>query len=137
MDQEPNQISSNTIEADIQKGLRDIRELGVQKPLGYLPIDSLRTYFRSSVEAELERAKGRGYGTIVLGPKEADIGFKGALYVYDKQALSALLAESAPVLQQFGWPTNVEGFIRRIANEHVKGGKIRKIIDRAFGQKEK
>ncbi|MBI2640202.1 MAG: hypothetical protein HYW90_04945 [Candidatus Sungbacteria bacterium] len=130
----PDEKQQDTVEQDRQRGLEQIRNLGSHKPMGYLPIDSLSLYFHSSVEQEIERARQKGFRYLILSSKECDIGYEGALFIYDASSLEQLLEKNKEILVKSRWPTDPEAFVRKVASEFAgEGTKLRKVIDQAFG----
>ena len=121
------------IEKDIQDGLANIRSLGSQKPMGYLPIDTLKSYYRSSLEKEIELAKQNGYRYLIA--EHAPIGFEGALYVYDKKRLQEVLDLNKETLLKYDWPTEAEEFVGEVSRGWVLPDypELLGVIQKAFG----
>lgn len=130
-----NKKQPSPIEDEVMLGLEQIRNLGPHKPLGYLPIDTLSSYFHSDVQHEIERARQKGFKYLVLSPKETDIGHEGALFIYDESSLKQLLEEHRETLVKGHWPTDPEAFTRKVASVFVHDGTpLREVVDRAFGE---
>ena len=130
----PNIKPEDPVEQDRRKGLEQIRNLGPHKPMGYLPIDTLSSYFHSNVTEEIERARQKGFKYLILSPNETHIGTEGALFIYDEQPLRQLLDENWEVLLKCRWPIDPEAFVRKTASVFAREGtQLRKVVDKAFG----
>ncbi|OGI41591.1 MAG: hypothetical protein A2593_04915 [Candidatus Moranbacteria bacterium RIFOXYD1_FULL_44_9] len=120
------------IEKDIQAGLANIRNLGPQKPMGYLPIDTLKSYYRSSPEKEIELAKQNGYKYLIA--EYAPIGFQGALYIFDEKSLQDVLDANKEILLKYDWPTNADSFVSQVSQGwFLDNAEILALIQKAFG----
>jgi hypothetical protein len=94
--------------------LRSLTRVGPEKPVGYLPLYTLREIagvVPATVSAE---AVSRGLVAAQFGPGESCIK-SGALYLYDRQTLSALLQAHADILVAAGIPTEPDAFVATIA----------------------
>ena len=121
---------------DRSRDLVQIRELGPNKPMGYLPVESLKHYYEVDVAAEIERAHTNGYRTILFPATETLMGSEGALFVWHEEALQQLLARNRKFLEELGWSTNTESFVRHVAREWVpENTPLYNLIADAFGDR--
>ncbi len=113
------------------KDLLDLRRVGRDKPIGYLQLGSLqvRGYTVDKVQQELE---ARGLKTLVLSDEESDIE-SGALYVWDHEALGVLLKNNHTILDEAGWPSEPEAFVRHLKVTAPPKSKLFDLIADAFG----
>jgi hypothetical protein len=91
--------------------LRDLTEVGPSKPVGYLPLYTIKKFARTTPEALVAAAAARGLATAQFTPAECRIK-SGALYVYHRETLADLLRASADAA---GLPLEPDDFIARIA----------------------
>jgi hypothetical protein len=82
--------------------LPDLLCVGPDKPLGYLPLSTVRGAGRNALELMLELGERQGRAAVILpeGPR-CRIG-SGALYACDLTALGALLDAHADLLRARG-----------------------------------
>lgn len=100
--------------------LADLRKVGPQKPLGYLDTTTITEYGNTTPEQIINEATARGQKVIALNQGEAVYHPDGALFVYNEGALRSLLGKNVATLQEAGWSTNPEEFIRKVASELVQ-----------------
>lgn len=113
--------------------LRDLFGVGPTKPLGYLPLSTIRRCDRS-VEDVASCLISRGLYTL-----ENPFGIvgTGALYAAHGPSLLALLERSVGMLQGAGWPTTVPGFVQRVSEQWVdekESPALYELVGRAFGR---
>jgi hypothetical protein len=94
--------------------LLSLSRVGPNKPIGYLPLYTLRDVARVDPESIAAAAIGRGLAAVQFGPEECCIK-SGALYVYDPVALSEILGARADTLAAEGVPSNPDRFVAFIA----------------------
>lgn len=80
-------------ETERQALLRDLTEVGPTKPVGYLPLYTIREFVQLTPEAVAATATAHGLATAQFGPAACCIK-SGALYFYDREALADLLQEA-------------------------------------------
>ena len=97
----------------IDKILGHLRQVGPQKPLGYLPIETLIKTCKVSPESIEEELHEKGLKTLKLQDEETNV-VGGALYAYDENALQELLTTHQELLEKEGWPSENEPFIRHL-----------------------
>ncbi|MFA6024231.1 MAG: hypothetical protein WC777_03380 [Candidatus Gracilibacteria bacterium] len=122
------------IEQDKQHALNQIRTIGPEKPVGYLPVETITGYCGQNFDVFVAECRQRGHETRIFTGGGWP-GFSGSLYVYDKVSLQNLLNRNQSILEQSGWPLNPDEFV---ANLHVwvqEGTPIFKLIAQAFGDK--
>lgn len=94
--------------------LLSLSRVGPNKPIGYLPLYTLRDVARVTPESVVADAIARGLAAAQFGPGECCIK-SGALYVYDPAALSEILRARADTLAAQGMPSNPDRFVAYIA----------------------
>jgi hypothetical protein len=120
-------------EAEQRDMLRSLLEVGPSKPVGYLPLSAIKTA-RSSPEIVAMSALADGLAAIEFAPGACCIE-SGALYVYDRAALNALLRERAAAATAAGLPLQADAFVARIAAFWFdRNHPARPIIAAAFGE---
>jgi hypothetical protein len=119
---------------DIESGLNDLRSVGPEKPVGYLPVNSLVSYFRSTPEVWIQFAIQHHLKVLFAShPK----GIAPFMYLYHPSALETLLKKNAHILEAADWPTDPEEFIRRMTVEYAPiGTPLYDLIADAFGDKD-
>ena len=116
--------------------LSDLFRVGAQKPLGYLPLSTIRKkgYDPARIRQTLEGAQQ--LQTLTVGRKESWIN-SGALFVWDDQALQNLLDKHQAVLKDAAWPTEAHAFVDRVSHivvEQSSNEPLYKLIANAFGR---
>jgi len=128
-------VDTKAAEAERQTLLRSLTEVGPSKPIGYLPLQTIKDFVRKSPDAIATAATARGLATAQFGPEKCCIK-SGALYVYDRQALSKLLQSRFDAVSAAGLQLDPDRFVELIATvwfaeEHP----ARPIIADAFGDR--
>jgi hypothetical protein len=96
-----------------EKLLNDLRLVGEEKPLGYLPISTLKKICGTDPQTMRDELEPKGI--IVVEFKEDECRVPGgALYAYDRNALGRLLDSGKAILEKNGWPTEPDGFVRHL-----------------------
>ncbi|AMJ60499.1 hypothetical protein [Bosea sp. PAMC 26642] len=96
--------------------LESLAQVGRDKAIGYLPMPTVLKILRLTIPAVEREFANSDRSVLALSPDECCIN-GGAVYVFDQQALAALLRASDALLASLGWPTDNEGFVRKIAAE--------------------
>lgn len=119
-----------------QKGelLDDLRKVGPEKPVGYLPLNTLVNICGVSLSEMEDYAEEKGLDSLFLCEKDSKIE-KGALYIYDKVALGKLLKNNQKTLLDAGWPIEPEEFVRHLKVHAMPGTDIYELIADAFADK--
>jgi hypothetical protein len=94
--------------------LRSLTEVGPSKPVGYLPLYTIRDFVQLSPETVAAAATARGLTTAQFSPQECCIK-SGALYVYHRAALASLLQARADAVTAAGLPLDPDRFVAHIA----------------------
>jgi hypothetical protein len=94
--------------------LRSLSKVGPNKPVGYLPLYTLTDVAQLAPESIAADAIARGLAAVQFGPEECCIQ-SGALYIYDRIALSTLLRSHADTLAAEGMPSDPDRFVAHIA----------------------
>lgn len=118
---------------DRERLLCDLTQVGLSKPVGYLPLYTIRDLLKLAPEDIAADLNTRGLSTVQFSTATCCIK-SGALYVYHKQALTDLLMENAGLLHTAGIPNSPDEFVARIAavwfdQDHP----AKRVVDRAFG----
>jgi hypothetical protein len=119
---------------DAQRILESLSKVGPNKPVGYLPLYTIRDVLKGSVEEMIAAAAVRGLARICL-PADRCCIKSGALYVYDRDALAELLKQSRDVLAKHHLAMDPDRFVLQIAarwfeREHP----LYRVIAAAFGE---
>ena len=113
--------------------LSSLTQVGPAKPIGYLPLYTIRDVLQMDPYALAQDAKARGLSSTLFGPNQCCIK-SGALYVFDKHSLESLMRSSTAILVATGWPLDPDQFVARIAREWIDHAhSIAPVIKRAFG----
>jgi hypothetical protein len=113
--------------------LRDLAEVGPSKPVGYLPLHTIKDFVQLPPEALLRAATARGLAAVQFGPDKCCIK-SGALYVYDRKALANLLQAQSEALATAGLPPDPDRFVAHIATVwYARDHPASSIIASAFG----
>lgn len=124
----------NTHSADqIQKLLNQLRRVGQEKLLGYLPLSTITDICHEDPKALQREAEGKGLKTLLLKYEECHIA-SGALYIYDPEKLQAflLLPENKSILERNDWPTQVADFVVQVAQVVAEDRPLFDLIALAF-----
>jgi hypothetical protein len=111
-------------------------KVGPKKPLGYLPLSTIKGYCGESLSRVMLVLVGRGLDVRVFDPATCAVG-SGALYVSDREALQRLLDEHLATLLLAAWPPWASEFVQRVAAEWIGGSQqpaLYTLIARAFGR---
>lgn len=113
--------------------LRSLGRVGPAKPVGYLPLYTIRNVAKVEVNEVIASAAARGLASAQFGPEECCIK-SGALYVYDREALTRLLRDHTDLLAAAETPLDPDHFVTRIAAVWVEPDHpLYPIIAQAFG----
>ena len=104
-----------TTDPEVIQRCSDIYEVGTKKALGYLPIDTIKTY-GDTPENIREWADSKGYEFRQYTQEECHIGWTGAVYVYDPAMLSEILEFHSEVLASpvIPIPTTPDEYVKHI-----------------------
>jgi len=94
--------------------INDLRNVGPQKPLGYLPLTTIEADCGLRVDQVVTEMADKGLVTRTFKAGACNIE-SGALYVYHPAALKSVLHQHRKVLQEAGWPTDADGFVIAVA----------------------
>ncbi|SEI14033.1 hypothetical protein SAMN05216228_102789 [Rhizobium tibeticum] len=114
--------------------LRSLTLVGPSKPVGYLPINTIKRFLDTTPKALAAAAARRGLASAHFTTRNTGIQ-SGALYVYDCDALERLLDEQAEAVAAAGLPLNADMFVAHIAAVfYDTGHPAHRIIAAAFGE---
>lgn len=113
--------------------LRSLSQVGPAKPIGYLPLQTIRLLAKLEPSSVARDAFDRGLASAQFGPAECCIK-SGALYVYHREALARLLRVNTPILTAANMPLEPENFVAFIATNWLEPSHpAYPIIAEAFG----
>ncbi|MBY5523413.1 hypothetical protein [Rhizobium leguminosarum] len=114
--------------------LHSLTAVGRSKPVGYLPIYTIKRFLKTTPKALAASAARRGLATAQFTTRSCRIK-SGAFYVYDRVALESLLKEQAEAVQAAGLPSNAGTFVAHIAAVwYDTGHPAHGIIATTFGE---
>lgn len=116
------------------KILDHLIKVGADKPVGYLPIETISQTCDTDPMELKEKLEQKGLKTLLLNQEESNV-HRGALFVYDENALNHLLNAHREILIKEGWPTDAESFIRNLKNTAAKKTELFDLIADSFGDK--
>jgi hypothetical protein len=99
---------------EVEQLLLSLSGVGPKKPIGYLPLYTLRDIARLKPELVAADAVALGLAAAQFDPDECCIK-SGALYVYDRLALSAILRGWASTLEAEQIPSDPDRFVAYVA----------------------
>lgn len=122
------------IEQDKRRSWQQLDAVGPDKPVGYLPVETIESYVGKRLQDVMAYLQNKGLEVkIFTGPEWP--GFQGSLYVYDKAVLQKLLDENRQILSEAHWPTDADEFVANFKVQEKIGTPIYKLIAKAFGDK--
>jgi hypothetical protein len=89
--------------------------VGPRKPIGYLPLYTLKHLLLRDPQDVAREANALGLSATQFGPDKCCIK-SGALYVYHREALAELLQARGDVLAANGLPVDPDHFVALIAS---------------------
>ncbi len=115
--------------------MNDLYCVGPEKPMGYLPLNTLEKFSDKNEEELIAYLKTKNIETKSFGP-EAPSWHGPSLYAFHRKSLQGLLDENNSILIANAWPTNVDEFVEK-CNGHLvlEPGPLQDIIIQAFGNK--
>lgn len=94
--------------------MRDLRDVGPAKPMGYLPLQSITEFCGIPLADAIEEAQVRGLTWCVFEESPDSHIVSGALYVWDRAALGALLQVNRDILAIAEWPLDPDDFVAKV-----------------------
>ena len=126
-------ITSHKLTKRAGKILASHLKVGPQKPVSYLPINTIENVIGITVPAYRSMIENSGNKCIVFKADQCCIK-SGAVYAYSENDLRAVLNRNMEMLFNNGWPTDLDNFIRRIASEWLdEGNSLMPVIRAIFG----
>lgn len=122
---EENKIEINRVFYD------DLQKVGKNKPLGYLPLDTIRNCNHEDPAEVMRVAKSKGLYTEILQRDNPDslVSEDGWLFVADLDSLRELLEKNADLLNEYGWSNDPVKFIKRITTSKGSAFQKTKLFD--------
>lgn len=93
--------------------MNDLERVGPHKPLGYLPLDTVK-----DPDGTRRALESRGMSVIVLNQVKSNVA-SGAMVAYDPKALGRLLKSRRSLLAKSKWPEDPDEFARFHMNHPV------------------
>ncbi len=115
--------------------LDDIFGVHEEKPLGYLPISTIKEYSDISPEELSELCRKNGLKTLLFEEPEQPRIVQEALYVYDDRALQLLIDDNLHLLEKYEWPTTPYDLVQKIsttAADSIEQPDLYRLIAYAF-----
>jgi hypothetical protein len=114
--------------------LHSLTDVGVSKPIGYLPLYTIKEFLRSDPQTLANDLAERGLITAQFAERDCCIK-SGALYAYHRSALRDLLLKYAAAVRVAGLPLDPDEFVAHIAaNWYELGHAAHPFIAAAFGE---
>lgn len=114
--------------------LSSLIQVGPSKPIGYLPLYTIRDVLQMDPDTLCRDAEAKGLSAALFGPDQCCIK-SGALYIFDRQSLEHLMQSSRPILSASLWPLDPDQFVARIAREWIDPAHpVASVIKRVFGE---
>ena len=116
--------------------MSSLTQVGPAKPVGYLPLHTIRNILQLEPCAIERDAEAKGLQTTLFEPGQCCIE-SGALYIFDRSSLDRLLRSSSAILSANHWPENPESFVARVASEWIDDPRhpVTRVIRLAFGER--
>ena len=113
---------------------KDLDDVGKEKPIGCLPIDTITDVLGKNIKEIVKQLAAKGLEVRIFRNEWASNN--GSFYVYDKVALQNLLDENQQVLLDANWPTIADDFIVNIETMSVeKGTPLDRLIAKTYADK--
>ena len=117
----------------LKRSLSDHTDFQPPKVISYMPIATIRNHLGMNLDQYVSLAADRGKSSIICDETECYIR-SGAIYVFDEANLRSLLVDQAEFLRYHNWPSDAEGFVRRVSAELLDTGHpIMPLVRAAFG----
>ncbi|MBW9072833.1 MULTISPECIES: hypothetical protein [Agrobacterium] len=109
-------------------------QLGPEKPVSYLPLNTIENMLGLTVDRYREMLRAGGNESMLFEDQQCAIN-SGAVYGYNVPALGVLLRQFNSILIANGWPDAPEQFVEKIARNWVEDvdAPLLLIIRAAFG----
>jgi hypothetical protein len=107
--------------------------LGKNKPMSYLPIQTIENTIGMSVAQYVQMAESKGLVCRIFSPEETYIK-SGAVYLYDPKEIRLVLLAHNKLLAECDWPSDPALFVCRIAKAWLEDGeRVMPVVQAAFG----
>jgi len=115
--------------------LDDIRNVGITKLIGYLPLQTIRDN-QTNEHQLIAEVEERGLTTFLLSEDECHVG-SGALYVADLLALQKFLNDSRQksILKLHNWPSDASMFVHAVSTRRAPPGGLFDLVALTFCDK--
>ena len=124
---------SETLPNIINETLKSHLNVGPSKAVAYLPTKTIETVIGIPVSAYRSMVEQAGNTCVVVSADRSYI-VSGAVYSYNEPALTTILNSNTALLARHGWPADPEGFVRRLALEHLpEESPLMPVVKAAFG----
>jgi len=112
--------------------LKDLSMVGPDKPIGYLPLNTLNKMGINYEDAKIF-FENRGLKTLMLDEEKSNV-VNGAFYVYDVEFLNRFLnrEDNINILKKNNWPIDADEFIKHLNESAEPKSKLFDLIADAF-----
>lgn len=118
---------------DARRILDNHLRVGPEKPVSYLPINTINKVIGIEVAKYESLISESGSKSLVFSPEDCCIK-SGAVYAYHESGLRNILESNKNILLDNNWPSDPVGFITRMADEWLENeSPIMPVIRSAFG----
>ena len=124
-------IQAAETEAGLEYYMKDIWDVGKDKPVGFLPLSTVTDICGLDVDKVRDDSLEKGLETFVVSEEESHTA-SGALYAYDKEAVISLLKDHFSLLEKNGWPTTPDEFVMTVASKFAEDSALYELVGRAF-----
>jgi len=105
--------------------------VGPEKPLGYLPLQTLTDLCGWSLEAIITWAQDRELKTRVDDEATCNV-HTGAVTIWDADAVQDLLDANRDIVERAGWPMDERKFVQRVMQEFAQDPALAELIGVLF-----
>lgn len=121
------------MQKDREELLNHLYEVWENKPVGYLPIQTLTNICQVSIDEISKKLEAKWLTVLQLDQKESNVR-SWALYAYHHDALRKLLLSKKGILITNKWPLDPDQFVRKL-HIHATQQDLFNLIADAFGDK--
>ena len=112
--------------------LRDLDQVGPNKPVGYLPKRTITLLYKIDIRHLGRRYRSKGQ-VVRLIPARRSFVRSGAIFVYSKAAMRPIIENYGADLRHHRWPLDPDALIRVIARRYLPlDHPMRPMIDELF-----
>ena len=101
-----------------QQILKDLDDVGPEKPLGYLPGYTLKVLLREDLRILKRKYRKKGLTVRILSKKRTT-SRTSRFYVFDREAVKKHIDDNLFLIRHHSWPTHPDGLVEMIAKVHL------------------